>query len=224
MSVTPVIERVHCNDCGHQTRHALVAERIQRGSDIIDGEFEISWRTRYTLLECQGCESVCLRKSFWFSEGDYEEDVTFYPPPIARQSPAWIEQVPAEIQGLLKEVYAALQAGSRQLAIMGARTVVDMVLNRKVGDIGGFEQKIDALDKSGYLGRRDRDVLVAALNAGHAVSHRGHIVTNDEAGHVMDIVENLLHADVLSESAGKLAASIPGRRPKPPESDPDTPA
>jgi hypothetical protein len=214
------IERLHCNECKQATRHAVIAHHVQNGSQHIDDDIEISWSTTYTLLECQGCEAVCLRKAYWFSEGKDEADLTFYPPPVGRTIPDWATDLPEDWQGLLQEVYAALQADSRRLAMMGARAIVDLVLNEKAGDIGGFDQKLNALVDSGYLGRRDRDVLFAALNAGHAAAHRGHEASVEETAHVMDIVENLLHADVLSQAAADLDKSIPRRqkaaRPPPP--------
>jgi hypothetical protein len=209
---TPEIEWVHCNFCGHETKHAVVARRVVDGSEIVEERFEISWRSTYTMLECLGCEAVCLRHQFRFSE-DEEETVTHYPPQISRNQPRWVKDLRINYQGLLHEIYAALQAGSRTLAMMGARAIIDMVMQGKVGDIGGFDQKLDALVNQGFISRKNRDVLAAALEAGSAAAHRGHTASVEEANHVMDIVENLLQSDLLDVAAQSLASTTPRRVP-----------
>lgn len=203
-------ERVHCSSCGHETRHAVIAIRVQSGTDDVSG-LSIDWRTTWTMLECMGCETVCLRKAFWYSEEPGDETVTFYPPLVSRPTPKWVGDLPWETERLLREVYAALHADSIALSMMGARALIDIAMQATVGDIGGFEKKLDAMIEQGFISRRNRDVLAAALAAGHAAAHRGHTATTEQAHHVMDIVENLLHAQLLPDAADKLRTSIPPR-------------
>lgn len=205
------IERIHCNQCAQKTKHAVVAERIREGSeDVCGGEDCVSWQDTYTLFECCGCGNVTLRCRSWFSEWE-DVDVRFYPPAIARPLPQWHDKLPDELSTLLKEVYAALQANSRRLAIMGARALVDIFMNSKVGDIGGFEQKSAELVHQGLLSKVHKDILDAALETGHAVTHRGFNPTRKTVGHVIDIVENLLQTDVLDDTAQDLRESTPPR-------------
>lgn len=111
----------------------------------------------------------------------------------------------------MHEVYTALQANSRRLALMGSRTLIDLYMSEKVGNAGGFESKLQKLVTNGHLSVDDRQILSAALEAGHAASHRGHNPTAVELEHVMDIVENLLQKIALSSSAEKLTDSMPRR-------------
>ena len=78
--------------------------------------------------------------------------------------------------------------------MMGARTLVDMVILEKVGDVGTFKDKLKALEKAGYVSSQGREVLYAALDLGSAAAHRGHAPTETEVQSVMDIVENMLQA------------------------------
>ncbi|WP_455927318.1 DUF4145 domain-containing protein [Pseudomonas capeferrum] len=112
---------------------------------------------------------------------------------------------------MLREIYAALHADSRRLAMMGARTVVDMYMNDTVGDIGGFDKKLNKLVTDDHLGGQDKDVLKTALEAGHAASHRGHLPSPSEINHVMDIVENLIQKKALQRSAAELKKGTPAR-------------
>jgi hypothetical protein len=120
--------------------------------------------------------------------------------------------LPDEIRRLLEEVYRALATQCPTLAAMGARAVLDVVITAKVADVGSFPKKLKALEREGFIGRRNREYLAAALDAGSAAAHRGHRPSGDELQRVMDIVENLLQAVyVLPESGKLLAASTPRR-------------
>lgn len=206
-------ERIHCNRCGHETKHLLVASRRHDGSEPYGAEYEISWTTIYDVFECCGCEEVTLRRRHYFSEwnpGDVEE--VFYPPRIARKLPSWKNKLPEDIAALLQEVYVSLQADSRRLAMMGARALIDMVILNEVGDVGNFAQKLHALEKAGFLSTKNRAVLDAALEVGNAASHRGHRPKSEHVESVMDIVENLLHATILQTEAAELTKATPQRK------------
>jgi hypothetical protein len=152
-----------------------------------------------------------MRHSSWFSGND-EVTIKNYPPSFSRRSPKWKHKIPRQIGSLLDEVYNALHADSRRLLIMGTRTIVDMVILDKVGDIGSFQEKLKALEKLGFIGQKNREFLTAALDAGSAAAHRGHVAKPEEVEHVMDIIENLLETVyVLHAAAEKLKKSIPPR-------------
>jgi uncharacterized protein DUF4145 len=205
-------EKVHCNTCGGIRTHQVIATRHQEDTSLFEEEFEVGWYITYTLLECAGCHTVSLRRRRVFSEWNQgDEEITFFPPQVSRRQPSWLEQVDEEIQEIVREVYTALHADSRRLALMGARAVLDVIMVRKVGDIGSFTAKLDALEKAGITSPRQTNLLQAALDAGNAAAHRGHLPTAEELGAIMDIVENLLHLDLLDPAADELRRSTPSR-------------
>jgi len=166
------------------------------------------------MLECRGCHFVTLRRTFTFSEWDGSE-VQCFPAPVSRRLPAWKGKLPSEVVALMEEVYTALHADSRRLAMMGTRTLIDMAILETVGDVGTFQSKLNAMKNGGYVAQRQVEVLEAALNAGHAAGHRGHLPSTDELKEVMDILENLLQAIyVLGDVAARLKKSIPRRHKK----------
>jgi len=120
----------------------------------------------------------------------------------------------SEFGDFLRETYIAFHAGSERLAIMGAWTLVDLFMNKTVGDIGGFQKKLDQLVEKGYLSKSNRDVLEAALETGHAVAHRGHKPTSQDVNLVFDIDENLLQTMILKREAQRLKRSTPKRNSK----------
>ena len=77
----------------------------------------------------------------WYDEDGYGYSDVYYPPPVSRQKPSWFEEIPYEIQCVMEEVYVALQAGSRYLATVGARTALDMLIIDKIGDAGSFKRR-----------------------------------------------------------------------------------
>lgn len=207
------IERAPCSICGGRTKHTVLATRDvdELENDPEDGDFSIA-RNRFALLECCGCESVRLRHTYeWFP--DNQSTTTFFPPHLSRRHPKWISALPKNLTALLQEIYSALASDSRCLSTMGARTVVDMVMDDKVGDIGSFKTKLEALEAQGVISRLNREYLATALDAGSAAAHRGHVPSVAEVEQVMDIVENLLDAVyILPKAAEELKKLTPMRK------------
>lgn len=206
------IQKAHCNKCLQETKHFVIAERSNAGSECVDvfHHIEVSWNTTYTMLECCGCEHISLQRKFYFSEYD-EIEIEYYPPQISRKIPKWCGELPSEWTELLNEVYLALHADSRRLALMGARALVDLYMSEKLGDIGGFSQKIKKLEADGLISKPNKSVLEVAFEVGHAATHRGHKAKANEVNQVIDIVENLLQSYVLEESADNLKSKTPQR-------------
>jgi len=168
------------------------------------------------VLQCRGCEEVILRRTFHYLEASgYPPggwDVRYFPPATFRKSPEWHEKLPEEFRSLLYELYRSLDDESLRLPLMGARTLVDMLMLEKVGDIGGFKAKLKKLEEDGYVSSHGREVLEAALEIGSAATHRGHAASISEVQAVMDIVENMLQAVfIFPEVAEKLKSATPPR-------------
>src|SRR5438034_8788980 len=112
---------------------------------------------RFEILRCRGCRTVIGRrkeyssyiekfgadilKDEWGDEIDLFYWVAQYPPAMARRTPVWVSsiasshrKIPKPLANLMKEVYQALQNGSRRLVAMGIRSALDQVLTDKVRD------------------------------------------------------------------------------------------
>jgi hypothetical protein len=210
-----------------ETKHVILfeyqkvelAEDYPRERDAPECDY-IDFYT-YQTLECCGCGDVSFRLRYCFGQRVqhdddlFDEDLfddTYYPPRVWRKKPVWISKLPDELRSLLDEVYTALQAGSRTLATMGARSVLDMVILERVGDRGSFKRKLEAMVAEGWVGLHDKDILYAALNAGNAAIHRGHIPTDSELTTVMNIVEHMLNSIyILPDDANRLRQNTPQR-------------
>lgn len=208
---------VHCNRCGHETKHDLLCKHKNEES-INPFPFDhltVEFVTTHSLLVCRGCEEVTLSKRDWCSEDDptSQRDLTFYPPRVSRRKPAWMDRVelPGEYVGLLDEVYLALHADSRRLATMGARALIDLIIQRRVGDQGTFADGLKEMVDRGFLSSHNRALVEAAVDAGHASSHRGYRPSADDIATVVDIVENLIQNELLETPASVLKAATPKR-------------
>jgi hypothetical protein len=156
-----------------------------------------------------------LRRTHVFSENE-DDDIRYFPPPTSRRPPDWRYHLPHEVRSILEEVYSALDAGGQVLPMMGARTLVDLLMADKVGDLGGFGAKLQALEDQGFISVNNAEILDAALDAGSAAAHRGYAPSAKDVQSVMDIVENLLQAVyVLDNVAKRLRKSTPPRRARP---------
>ncbi len=211
-------ERLFCNGCHKGTLHDLlkaVSSTIEDDVDLGGGRLHTIWEeTINQMFECRGCKSVVLRRTWIFSEYDTKE-VRYYPPPIARLKPKWFNDLPDDLQKLLSEIYRSLDADTRALPMMGARSVLDRVIIDTIGDVGSFEQKLKKLEEGRHISAKGREVLEVALDAGNAAAHRGYAPTVKNVHSVMDIVENLVHSTyVLERVAKEIKEDTPVRPPR----------
>ena len=201
-------KKAHCNSCGQETNHAIIASRRKQYG-------RPSETYTYEMLECCGCENITMRCSSWFS-GEEGIGVIYCPPAVSRRLPQWAVDLPNNEWTLLNEVYAALHAGSHRLAMMGARALIDVALVSKVGDQGTFAKTLAKGESKGYIGKQNQTVLDAAFDAGSAAAHRGHNANAKEVSQVLDIVENLLQSVYVLESlADDLREKTPPRTKSP---------
>jgi len=108
--------------------------------------------------------------------------------------------------------------------IVAHQTLVDMMILEKIGDVGNFKEKLQELEKEGFVSSRNREALYAALEVGNAAAHRGHAATESEVQDVMDIVETMLQAIyVFPELAQNLKKTTPARAPRPRKGSSDSP-
>lgn len=210
----------HCNVCGQETKHDVVIRTdrhrtyTQHYGD--DERYSVDLGSVWKVLQCRGCEEVTLRRVDWCSEDDPMDgpnQATYFPPRVSRRKPAWASHydLPAEYVELLAETYTALHADSRRLAMMGARALIDAVIRRSAGEQPNFKKGLDALAEKHLLSEQDRGIVEAAIDLGHASTHRGHKPSPESLNVVIDIVERLIHTEILAEQAQELKKSTPRR-------------
>jgi hypothetical protein len=217
---------VRCNDCGGQRNHAVRSSvYLSGGENELDEDGHLAPFDVVEVLQCLGCDSVTIRRVVWrggryytTQEGEYVgdgEEITYWPPRTVWSRPEWVRRLPPAIQPILNEVYTAFDAGAPILAAFGVRTVLDVLALEVVGDIGSFQQKLDALEARGWISRLDNDRLSIVIDAGSAAAHRAFRATPEALAHMMESTEHLLKARyVLDPAAKELEKMTPKRQPK----------
>jgi hypothetical protein len=216
MTDAPEFIWVHCNECARETKHEIMS-RVDRRRAFQDDRYTVEVGSVWETLRCKGCEEVSLHRRDWCSEDDpmdASETGTFFPPRVSRRKPDWAGRlkVPTEYKGLLDEIYIALHADSRRLAMMGVRALIDEIIRSTVGDQGNFGKGLQHLVDTQLISQRNREIIEAAVDVGHASAHRGYKPNIDNVNLVIDIVENLIHNEILSGEAESLRLSTPKRK------------
>lgn len=218
MSTKPRRILSHCNECGRETQHVVVAS-VSRRRSFDDDEYTVEAGSDWQLVQCCGCEEASMTRVDWCSEDDpySRRETLFYPPRVSRKKPDWLSKHPLlnDYIDLFDEIYTALHADSRRLAMMGARAVIDLAVTRMLGaDPGNFTQGMNELVNAKRMTQEERELIDAAFDAGSAAMHRGHQPEVDDVNTAIDIVERVVHAEVLKKKAKALADSTPKRPPR----------
>lgn len=211
----------HCNECGHETLHRVV-KLVSRSRDYDDDQYTVTVGSNWRILQCGGCQEVAMSRTDWCSEDDPHDPYvpTYFPPRVSRRKPEWLTKHPelTDYLELFEEIYAALHADGRRLAMMGVRAVIDMAITKMAGgDQGSFTVGLNALEADRRLTLEERQLIEAAFDAGSAAMHRGHKPAVEDVNTVIDIVERVVHAEVLKTKAKELADATPKRPPRKPK-------
>jgi hypothetical protein len=196
-----------CNKCQGETRHATLSIHSRHYTEA-DEAFPRVIAEEWIVIQCRGCDSikVCVTQNSTDFKTPRE---THYPAVESRRLPKWALQLPDEFQELFREIYKALNAECPCLSTMGVRALIDQMLNDRVGDVGGFAMKLGEAVKNGLLTDAQRQMIEAAVEAGHAASHRGFRPTSQQLSDALDIAEHaLMSGYVLGRTSSRQGERI----------------
>lgn len=158
-----------------------------------------------------GCDSITILLIETDPGGSSPRSSRF-PAEQRRLPPPWWLKLPAQHQSLVREIYVALNVECPCLAANGARTVIDLMLTEMLGDVGGLANKLEQAVLKGLLTIDQKMVISAAVDAGHAASHRGYTPADGDLFRVLDIVEHALKDRyVMQEASRQLRDTVPPR-------------
>ena len=179
------------------------------------------------ILECCGCETVYFRRDFWFSEWVemFDDPITgqprieggvetsYWPAPVRRNRPKWLDKIDRDLGKLLTEMYSALDNDLGVLAAIAARTVFDRASQLlEVDAAASFKDKLDQLKADGKISDDEEGILEVLVDAGSAAAHRGWRPEVDELSTMIEVVESFLHRSfIVGGGIEKLKASVPAK-------------
>lgn len=96
---------------------------------------------------------------------------------------------------------------------MGLRSIIDLYINKKVGDQGNFRKGIEKLVDEGIIARRQADIIYKIIvEAGNASIHRQFKPDLEVLHLLVDTVENILHEEMLIPQLEVVKETIPPRK------------
>ena len=217
-----------CNSCHAETLHDVLFEKKDRGSDEVAEDFSIEWGVTWRVIQCRGCESVSMKRAAWNSEATDEQgrpeiEVTYFPPRIFRDFPAWLQNdiftqtCPDEIEKLMKELYVALQNDCHAASTMLMRAIFEHTMIDKAGDHGTFAKNLSKFEELGFIGKKQAEVVSSMLEAGHASIHRAFIPKKSDIVTLVDILEGVLEVVYVQvPKAADLKKRIPKKKKRKP--------
>lgn len=213
----------HCPRCGPGRKAHVRAKHVVNWS----GEDGTASQDTGMILECCGCETVYFRRDFWFSEwveiiedpltgqprAEGGVETSYWPAPVRRSRPEWLEKIDRDLGKLLTEMYSALDNDLGVLAAIAARTVFDRASQLLgVDAAASFKDKLDRLNADGKISSDEEGILEVLVDAGSAAAHRGWRPEVDELSTMIEVIELFLHRSfIVSGGIKKLKASVPAK-------------
>ena len=213
--------KVYCYNCNHETNQILlfnIGELItpeiitfdsngKRNESIFTIEAQF-WK----ITKCIGCEKINLNVYKRINPNEKDILIHRFPLKTNRNIPQWITSLKVGYVELFIEIYDAINNERVRLATMGVRTLLDMFIVEKIGDIGNFKLKLEKLVDEKYISTKEKELLETALEFGNATIHRGLKPEKEELNTVLDIVENILQKEVLAEKSLIIKSKVPKRK------------
>src|SRR5579864_3895820 len=176
--------KIFCYYCKQETKQILLFEKgeITKPKEIIffdsDGKRKSNaWTIEgqiWKIFQCEGCEQINLNIFIRRSPYEYDELIHHFPTKDFRPFPMWATHLSKDFVELFCEIYLSLNAGNTRLPLMGARTLLDMFIVQKIGDVGTFKHKLQKLVNEKYISKPSKELLEIVLEYGHATVHRGY--------------------------------------------------
>lgn len=187
----------------------------------------MSGGVEHSLLQCRGCEDVFYQNDSW-NETDIDQwyDINgnecseavhtkvTHPRPESKTKPIWLDRIgdtDAQLQNILNQTYVAYDNGAYILTAVGLRTALDRgteVLG--IDPAKTFAEKLADLQKGGWIGSTEHDILEVITDAGNAAAHRGWTPIEKDVVKLLLAMEAFLYrAFIVGQDALKIKASIP---------------
>lgn len=167
----------------------------------------------WSVTKCLGCEklNLCVKTR---NQPDQDPFIINFPKKAKKDFPKWIFALDWKYLDLVSEMYKAYNEGLLILATMGVRSVLDIFITDKIGDVGTFEKKLDKLCDEGFISTNQKENLSICIEAGNAANHRQHKPDEKTVGDLLDVVEHLLKEQLISANLKQLKGTIPRRKKK----------
>lgn len=212
------VKHVYCHNCKCETDQEIIFNDSTLDINEIIGYNEEGVKGQnffaivahiYEVTKCCGCKKNNINVYERTNPMEKDRALLRYPNTKVREYPKWLSNLNLKYIELFNEIYKSFNTGNITLPLIGARTLLDMYIVEKIGDIGTFKNKIDKLLENGLITKVQKDFLSIALEYGNAAAHRGYKAEIDEVNKVLDIIETLFREEALKLETSSLKKTIP---------------
>lgn len=213
-------QKTYCYSCERETNQETLFYDSELGPQEIIGrndegdDSQSMWTVVaniFTLSKCLGCDKINFKNIIRSSPNRETDNVFHFPKKVVRSMPNWTIKLPIKYFELIQEIYSSINQGSYILSLIGIRTLLDVYIVKNVGDIGSFKQKLNQLVANGILTKKKVSALETAIDAGNASAHRGYKPDKETLFQILDIVENLLHSEIVDRPIDQIKQKTPQR-------------
>ncbi|WP_339279460.1 DUF4145 domain-containing protein [Paenibacillus sp. FSL W8-1187] len=168
------IEHIFCNDCNRNTKHTLVADYVQHGSEEVEHQLEIYWTDAWYVWQCRGCDELTGVKTHQFSEDiDYDGSPithTEYFPKRGREQhkPKVFKRIPDKLENIYKEIIISYNDNCKLLCGIGLRALLEGICVDKGVDGNNLFEKID---RASFVPENIRNNLHGFRFLGNTAAH-----------------------------------------------------
>ncbi len=216
-----MIKPQHCSYCHRETRQTL----LQKNETWVPNEIpfkpsksgitESVWSVVMFMehvFQCNGCGHLHLFLQRWsYPDAPGANQKWQLPTVQKRPQPNWFKDVDPDLFELLGEIYSNFNSDNFISFSICCRTLLDKLLTASLGDVGGFDKKLDLYLTGGHVTKVQKDALAVLVEAGNASAHRGFKADPALSEVIIDIVEHILKEAVISGRAEIQAPNIPAR-------------
>ncbi len=151
----------------------------------------------FLVLECNGCETISFRKEYhnfleFDNEGKNEIEIQLYPNVLQNHKPIKSYLLPDKIKNVYNHTILALRGGSKLLAGVGFRAVIEAICIEENIKGRNLEQKINNLTKNRFITEKESERLHSIRFLGNDSIHKMEIPEQKKLILVLNIIEHLL--------------------------------
>jgi uncharacterized protein DUF4145 len=188
--------KIQCLTCLQKTNHEILQEIAYEDSAP---EENITWWSKFQIVQCKGCETVSFRKASGSSE-DYDFETgealvkeELYPSRTAgKRLIEGYEQFPTKTFLMYREVVQALNNDAPILAAIGLRALIESICIEQGTTSSNLMDSIDELANMGLLSQHQAQFLHTHRFMGNIAAHEMKAPRPRELDAAFDIAETLL--------------------------------
>lgn len=186
-----------CKVCQCQTWHKILSKSESSKNDEESGIWETT--TSY-MLQCKGCDNVCLLVEYSCSEnydpetGEIAVDKVIYPSPYKndRELIKKTYYIPNNVLTIYQETVAAFNERLFILAGIGVRSTIEAIAIDQGISIRGIQTKIQEMVRSNIITSDGAELLELIKDMGNKAVHEIKKHGRDELSLCIDIIEDVI--------------------------------